>query len=404
MDAVEKMKARIRRKCLKLRPAGSRIPRINKARPTSGGLEWEGKYHTEFCASGTAALSMALAVEIGPRGPTFRPEVILPAYGCPDLVAAVVAQNANPVLVDLIPDAPWMDLEQVEEAVSPATVAVVGVGLLGIPERLSQLHDLCQRKGIALIEDSAQCFPPAGLDESWADYVVLSFGRGKPINLMGGGALMIRRELVQKSIPIFNRFTPLKVNLGLTWHLKRLIFNLLLRRFPYFVLEKIPGLSIGETRFNRLDGELRVALPRELVLEGIQQFYTRPAVHGGYMDYIKRLESEGWKFLEGKPFQCGTARLPRNRFGVLAPTGEMRDRAVLELNRAGIGASGFYRKILPEIEGVPAMDGDADYPNARYFASRLLTLPCHEDVKPDDIVATMALIESLSREEHPPGS
>ncbi|WP_286219883.1 DegT/DnrJ/EryC1/StrS family aminotransferase [Marinobacter apostichopi] len=338
---------------------------------------------------------MAIAIAIAKKNTAKTPEVILPAYGCPDLVAAVLAQEAKPVLVDLVPGAPFMDLEQLKKAISSTTVALVGVGLLGIPERLDRLSQLCQDSGVTLIEDSAQCFPPASNRRQWADLIVLSFGRGKPVNLMGGGALLVRRNNLALAKQILEQFPLLEMKIGLGWKVKRMVFNLFLRRFPYFLLEKLPGLDIGETKFRALEEARRVALPEQLVFSGIHQFRKRLPIHRSYLAQLQLLKQAGWDFLDEETPSSNAQSVPRNRFAILAPSAHKRDLAERALNRAGIGASSFYRCILPEIDGVPEITGASSYPNARKFSDRLLTLPCHEDVTEADIaLAAEVLIRS----------
>lgn len=341
---------------------------------------------------------MAIAIAIARKNTPKSPEVILPAYGCPDLVAAVLAQKAKPVLVDLAPDAPYMDLEQVGKAISSATVAMVGVGLLGIPERLERLSQLCQDSGVTLIEDSAQCFPPTSSGHQWADLIILSFARGKPLNLMGGGALLVRRNNIAWAQPIIEQFPILEMKLGFRWRVKRLVFNFLLRRFPYFFLEKLPGLNIGETKFKALEEARRLELPEELVFSGIHHFRKRLPIHRSYVAQLQMLKQAGWRFVAEETLLSNAKSIPRNRFGILAPSTHRRDLAERALNRAGIGASSFYRRILPEIDGVPEMAGASSYPNARKFSDRLLTLPCHEDVTEADI-ALAAQVLTLSSQD-----
>ncbi|WP_203300639.1 DegT/DnrJ/EryC1/StrS family aminotransferase [Marinobacter sediminum] len=398
MDAIKALRSQGLRGLAKLRPVGSRVPRIPPNGEAPSTFDWDENYHTEFCVSGTTALALAVAVAIGERQLAYTPEVILPAYGCPDLVAAVLAQKAKPVLVDLVPDSPHMDLEKVKEAFSGATVAIVGVGLLGVPERLELLSELCQSNGVALIEDSAQCFPPASEHQRWADLIVLSFGRGKPVNLMGGGALLVRKDLLSGAKPIINRFPLIEMKLGFRWKVKRLVFNFLLRRFPYFLTEKLPGLNIGETRFKTLDEVVRLALPERLLHLGIDHFHQRSAMHRDYLEQLDPLQKNGWCFLDTEPISRELQRVARNRFGLLAPSRHHRDLAERKLNRAGVGASGLYRRILPKIDGIRGISGTSDYPNARSFAERLLTLPCHEDVTTDDITLIVRILIGLSRE------
>ena len=97
------------------------------------------RYQPHYFASGTAALAAAITAAIRLKA-IDKPEVILPAYGCPDLISAVVFAGAKPVLVDFETDRPWMDLEQLLTKIRAQTVAIIAVNLFGISERLEQLR------------------------------------------------------------------------------------------------------------------------------------------------------------------------------------------------------------------------------------------------------------------------
>ncbi|WP_164735608.1 DegT/DnrJ/EryC1/StrS family aminotransferase [Marinobacter sp. NP-4(2019)] len=362
-------------------------------------MSWNDHYRTEFTGSGTEALSIAVAIAIAHKPEVREPEVIIPAYGCPDLVSAIIAQGGKPVLVDLLPESPYMNEARVRDVITTETVAVVGVDFLGIPERLDVLSQICRDKNLFLIEDSAQRFPPVSSDKPLADLVVLSFGRGKPINLMGGGAVFIRRELADRSLAVVDRYPLSDLVTGFTWMLKRSVFNLLMARFPYYFLEKIPLLGIGETRFRKLKMISRLELPAELVSSGIRYFHGRPLIHRLYDRELRFIETFGWKLLGKRESgrACGDpdSETPRLRYAVLAPDNELRNQALRSLNRSGIGATAFYNNTLPRIEGVDELLKEEHFPCADDFASRLLTLPCHEDVKAADIALIANIFSEL---------
>ena len=126
-------------------------------------------YQTHYFASGTAALAAAITAAIRLKA-VARPEIILPAYGCPDLISAVVFAGAKPVLVDIEADRPWMDLEQLPAKMSANTVAIIAVNLFGISERMEQLRPLADQAGALLIEDSAQAFPSSNEKNIWQGF------------------------------------------------------------------------------------------------------------------------------------------------------------------------------------------------------------------------------------------
>ena len=104
-------------------------------------------YQPRFFDSGTSALAAAILCAVGLKK-VREPEVLLPAYGCPDLVSAVLYAGAKPVLVDLEVDRPWMDLDSLERKITANTVAIIGVALLGIQDRMEQLRVLAPPRKI----------------------------------------------------------------------------------------------------------------------------------------------------------------------------------------------------------------------------------------------------------------
>ncbi|MGO1501010.1 MAG: DegT/DnrJ/EryC1/StrS family aminotransferase [Marinobacter sp.] len=376
----------------KLRPVGSRVP-LPMAHSDVLAAPWAEHYESAFVNSGTAALSLAVKLSIKSKQTRQTPEVILPAYGCPDLVAAVVARGARPVLVDLMQGRPWMNLDALESAVTENTVGIIAVGFLGIPERLFPLRRIADKNDVTLIEDSAQVFPPSSSGNGLADYVVLSFGRGKPINLMGGGALLIRKDHVEQSASVLAALPEVEPPSGTAWRFRRWLFNLLLTRPLYGAMEKVPFLGIGQTVFHPLTSIDRQTPVGGLLEAGIEGFNNRKDIGAVYSEALLGLVDKGWVQLAPDCF--GEAALegpvPASpillRYPLLAPSRQIRDEALLELNRVGIGASAFYCQALPAIDGVSNLVTAAAsaFPCARDFAERLITLPSHEDVSTKDI-------------------
>lgn len=366
----------------KVRPVGNPVPRPSDTEALS--LPWEGHYTALFTGSGTEALSMAVKMAIVEKPDVDVPEVIIPAYGCPDLVAAIVAQNARPVLVDFIDDVPVMDENGIAAALSSDTVAIIAVNFLGYYERLSSLAEICFDHGIVLIEDSAQCYPPASASHGRADFVILSFGRGKPINLMGGGALLVRKSRPCVIQNLRMEFPSVAVRLGFAWHTKRLIFNMLLSRYLYPVLERVQFLHVGQTLFNPLAKIRILELPPSLLSAGILACYKMSARQALYDRELDFLVEFGWV-----PVSTGNSddSMPRLRYPLLAPDKNQRDKLVKELNDRGIGASSFYARILPEIVNASVLGAVSsnDFLMAKAFSERLLTLPTHEGVRAEDV-------------------
>src|SRR5690606_4927305 len=134
-------------------------------------------YVAHWVQSGTAALALALLTARSRRPQLRNPSVILPAYGCPDLIAAAEYAGVTPVLVDIGIDDPGYDLDCLAAAIDADTIAVVAVNFLGLRERLGAIRELLRvHPDVLLIEDNAQWYPePARMPALAGDLVCLSF-------------------------------------------------------------------------------------------------------------------------------------------------------------------------------------------------------------------------------------
>jgi dTDP-4-amino-4,6-dideoxygalactose transaminase len=371
-----------------LPPAGNRI-RVPAARvPPPADLF--APYHCVYLASGTAALAAALQAAVR-RRPASAPEVILPAYGCPDLVSAALFAGVRPVLVDLVPERPWLDLDQLEACLSPHTVAIVAVSLLGIPERMQALRAIAQRHSVLLVEDSAQAFPAGDMAGAWSgDLVVLSFGRGKPLSLLGGGAVLFRDEQFRPLLPAGSAAAPAGWRARLAVNAQARLYNALSSPRAYWLPAALPWLGLGETRFQPLESVEDMASARlELLADNLAAYRTRGMQAQSRLATISRQQAtESAGRLLDLPAVCDLPEMRRLlRYPVLLPAGS-RDAVFKCMKSKCLGASILYPAALPDIAGLAPYLGDgARYPVARAFASRLLTLPVHERVRAVDIAA-----------------
>ncbi len=127
--------------------AGSFIPEFE-----SRFAEKCGTKYGVACANGTIAMHLALAtLGLGPGD-----EVILPTFTMIATINAVVYCGATPVLVDNEPNYWQMDVQQVEDKITPHTKAIIPVHIYGHPVDMDPLIALAQKHGIAIIEDAAE--------------------------------------------------------------------------------------------------------------------------------------------------------------------------------------------------------------------------------------------------------
>jgi len=149
--------------------------------------------HAVGVGNGTDALLLALkALGIG-RGD----EVIVPANSFVATAAGVVHAGATPVFVDIDPRTYNIDVNQIENHISPQTKAIIPVHLYGQPADISPVLELDKLYGLKVIEDAAQAHGAlyhgrrAG---SMGDAACFSFYPGKNLGACGDGGAVVTSD------------------------------------------------------------------------------------------------------------------------------------------------------------------------------------------------------------------
>jgi perosamine synthetase len=103
-------------------------------------------------SSGTAGLHLLVhGAGVGPGD-----EVITSPLSFAASANCFLFEGATPVFADVDPKTWNLDPDAVEAAITERTKALVAVDMFGYPCELEPLMELCERRGIALIEDSAE--------------------------------------------------------------------------------------------------------------------------------------------------------------------------------------------------------------------------------------------------------
>lgn len=163
--------------------------------------EYHDAKHVHLCASGTAAVELAL------RGLGVEPgnEVILAAYDFEANIKNVLALGAMPVLVDIRPDDAQIDLDQLEAAASPKVKTVLISHLHGGIVDMPRLRRIADERGWSILEDACQS-PGAMIDGrragTWGDAGTLSFGGSKLLSAGRGGCVITNRDDVLQRIKL----------------------------------------------------------------------------------------------------------------------------------------------------------------------------------------------------------
>ena len=333
-----------------------------------------------FVDSGTSALALALVAARRMVSGT-RMRVLLPAYGCPDLVAAAKYAGLDPFLVDTHTDSPFYRMDALESVLDGSTAAVVCAHFLGLRENVADIQTMADAVGAVVIEDSAQVFPdwPEAPSSSLVTY---SFGRGKPPGGLGGGLLLVPEdrdiEIVEPPrAPRSMRRTPLRWLRG--------IHNIALQPFVFPWLALLPFLKIGETRYQAL--KTIYNLEDSLVSAALSQIKGGKPYVAGWRDRARRIVTAIDHESPSNTMTALAARHPDaaiTRLPLLFDSPTRRNRVYSRLQSQGLGASIMYGASLAHIPNMPPVR-HAMITGAEQFAQRLLTLPLHSDVTAHDL-------------------
>ncbi len=209
------------------------------------------RYRVDACAlyaSGTHALQAALQAALQKKNGV----VLLPAYTCYEVATAAVGAGANVVLYDVDAETLEPDWASVSRAATGHNVsALVVTPLYGMPLDWQAARAAALRLDALLVADVAQGFgtlsdgAPAG---TGADFIVLSFGRGKGWTGAGGGALLSDQQLLAQTQ--IDGLSKLQFMRELKTLLKAVSQWVLGRPALYGLPAALPFLRLGETVYH----------------------------------------------------------------------------------------------------------------------------------------------------------
>jgi dTDP-4-amino-4,6-dideoxygalactose transaminase len=332
--------------------------------------------------------------------------VALPAYTCFTVPASVVRAGLKLHPLEMNPETLDIDYEQLQDLSEKRLLCFITANLFGLVNDVPRLQRTARSKGAFVIDDAAQSMgatrngKPSG---TMGDVGFCSFGRGKSLAAGEGGIIVTNCEEIASAI--HSEFAQLPK--ASRKHDRELFLNLLaqsifLRPSLYWIPNSLPFLKLGTTEFapsfplTRLSAIPCGLLPelRDRLLD-LNEKRRENAAH--IMDGLKGNSSFA---VPTVPSEC---RPIYARFPLLAKSEAIRDRAVLELHKAGIGASPFYPSAVCDISGIgPFMDGpDFHRPRAEALSRRLLTLPTHPLVRRQDLDRMAAVLSRVQGVKQP---
>jgi len=253
-------------------------------------------------SAGRMAFYLILKAFNFPRGS----EIIVSDYNFPPIVWVIVQSGLSPVFIDIDPHTFNIDASKIEERISSRTKAIFVTHMFGNPCVMDDIHNIADRYGLKIIEDSAHAFGSLWQVKkvgSLSDAAFFSLGHGKNIAAFGGGIIttsdmkiagQIRDELKAclkpNSVVLAKKVAK---TIAVYLAMRRPLFNMLvhpfLDKFDYFLWNAMGQLTIEKNFTNLKIGNLRSLSGLQAAvgmyqLSRIGQYLERKATIVDYLD------------------------------------------------------------------------------------------------------------------------
>ncbi len=163
-----------------------------------------------FVNSGSSANLVALAgltsPKLGKRALKPGDEVITVAAGFPTTVNPIIQHGMVPVFVDVAIGTYDAIIDQIREAISPKTRAIMMAHTLGNPFDVAAIKEICKEHNLWLIEDSCDALGSTYDGKrtgGFGDTATVSFYPAHHITTGEGGAVFVNSPLIKKQVESF---------------------------------------------------------------------------------------------------------------------------------------------------------------------------------------------------------
>jgi dTDP-4-amino-4,6-dideoxygalactose transaminase len=327
-------------------------------------------------SSGTAALTLAL---LGLRSLSSRTEVVIPAYTCFSVPAAVIKAGLKPVLCDIDPSTFDFDHALLERALGPNTLGVIAHHLFGIPSDIERTRATCRARGIFVVEDAAQAMGAEANGRQLGtvgDVGVFSLGRGKNITCGSGGIIVTSSVAAGKAIRrLYRRLPACRLGSAAKDLAQLALMTLFIRPGLYWIPAALPFLGLGQTVFPK-----HIALTR---LPGMKAGLLREW-RSRLMRSNRRRRDTAADFSRRLGLSLPQGPQPYLRLPIRVATAADREQVYARSRQRGLGVSVAYPSPVNEIPEIRATFDGQRFPSARSVADSLLTIPTHHWLSEQD--------------------
>ena len=328
---------------------------------------------TKHCVLGNSgrALLYILLDALKRKDGDLRNEVLIPGYTCYSVAASVAKAGLKIAIYDLDPRTFAPDMDSVKANLSENTLAIISQHLFGIPSPIDELRQIAEGIGAYIIEDAAQALGGTMNGRSlgtMGDFGFFSFGRGKPLPLGGGGAL------IGKDADVLSGLDLKPGKKGYASLMSTAVTQVMSKPSLYWIPEMLPlglGATIFEPGFDVSDMPFVMQKLAEKSMVVLDELNT-------HRRHIAKTYEETFDDEHVIPVP-DESKPAYTRFPLMAGPGPIAK----ELKRLGVRR--MYPKAIADEETIKPylVDQEASTPGASEIARKLITLPTHSGINED---------------------
>lgn len=159
--------------------------------------------HLLFLSNGTIALQIAI------RALDLKGEVITTPFSYVATTSSIVWERCSPIMVDICSDTLNIDPSKIEEAITPATSAILATHVFGNPCNVEAIEAIAKKHGLYVIYDAAHAFGTRYNGRSllsYGDVATCSFHATKLFHTIEGGAVTTSNPEILKNMAMMRNF------------------------------------------------------------------------------------------------------------------------------------------------------------------------------------------------------
>lgn len=340
--------------------------------------EYVGSKYAISMNSATAGLhSSVMAMGIG-KGD----EVITTPMTFASTVNAIILAGARPVLVDIDRHSLNIDVNKIEQAVTPHTKAIIPVHFAGMPCDMDVIEEIAKKHNLMIIEDAAHAMGASykgsrtGSDKGRGHVAVFSFHPTKNITTAEGGIVCTEDEEIAEYLSVFRQNGMSKG----AWNRYSSSGNT-----HYDV--PVPGL-----KYQMSDIQAAIGLSQLKQLDSFNR--RRREICEAYEKELS--DCPGISFQQSAGYEHVHSR---HIFPILVDTDTLkidRDTFMQQMKERNIGTAIHYNAIHLFSGYAKALGKKrGDFPEAEYVSDRILSIPLFPAMTDDDVAYCIDAIKEI---------